>query len=75
MSKRIEGRIECPFYICEGNSFIACEGVLKGTNCVHRFPDNDIKKTYEESVCCSYGGRRCNHYKSISSLYERGLRL
>ena len=37
MSKMIEGRIECPFYLKEGDSFIACEGILNGTKCFHRF--------------------------------------
>ncbi len=75
MSKAIEDRIECPFYLGEGNCSVICEGILKGTKCIHRFPSKEIKDTYENSVCCSAGGSRCNHFKSVSSLYERGLRI
>lgn len=74
MAKSIEKRIECPFYVDEGNKFITCEGVLKGTECMHRFSNNFMKKDYEESVCCSSGGRKCHHYRNLSILYERGLK-
>jgi hypothetical protein len=74
MSKLIEGRIECPFYIEEGDGFIACEGVLKDTECLHKFTSNFLKRNYEESVCCTSGGRKCSHYRNLSILYERGLK-
>ncbi len=74
MSKFIEGRIECPFYIGEGNRFITCEGILKGTRCNHKFSNNSEKNCYEENVCSSSGGKNCQHYKSLNLLYERGIR-
>ena len=74
MSKMIEGRIECPSYLKEGDSFIACEGILNGTKCFHRFQDNKKKRYYEIAVCSSQGGRNCQHYRTVSMLYERGLK-
>ncbi len=74
MSKMIEGRIECPFYLKEGDGFIVCEGVLNGTKCVHRFQDNKQKRHHEVSVCSCSGGRNCRHYRTVSILYERGLK-
>ncbi len=74
MSKLIEGRIECPFYLDEGDGFITCEGVLKNTECKHQFPNNFFKRNYEEEVCCTLGGRKCSHYRNLSVLYERGLK-
>lgn len=75
MSKLIEGRIECPFYLKEGESYIACEGVLNGTKCVHKFRDNKEKTQHEISVCSMSGGRKCQHYRTVSMLYERGLKI
>lgn len=74
MSKLIERRIECPFYLNEGNRFITCEGILKGTKTTHRFRTNDVKVIYENEVCCCNGGKRCQHFRNVSILYERGLR-
>ncbi len=75
MSKMIEGRIECPFYLKEGDGFITCEGVLKGTECIHSFKSNELKRYHENSVCSSSGGRNCQHYRTVSLLYERGLKV
>lgn len=74
MSKQIEGRIECPFYLEEGDGFITCEGVLKDTRCKHQFINNFYKRNYEEAVCCASGGRKCHHYRNLSVLYERGIK-
>ncbi len=74
MSKLIESSIECPFYLKEGNGFITCEGVLDGTQCVHKFADNRQKTSYEVSVCSSSGGRKCQHHRTVALLYERGLK-
>ena len=43
MSKFIDGMIECPFYLKEGERFIACEGILSGAHCCHKF-DNETEK-------------------------------
>lgn len=75
MSKLIEGKIECPFYIKEGEYFIRCEGVLKNTECVHRFVSNAEKKRYEETVCSCFGGRNCPHHRAVAVLYERNVRI
>lgn len=74
MPKFIEGRIECPFYIAEGKGFITCEGVLRNTRCVQKFKTDKQKICHEELVCSVNGGRGCEHYKTVFSLYERGLR-
>ncbi len=75
MSKMIEGRIECPFYLKEGDGFIACEGVLAGTRCIHQFKSNSHKRSYEIAVCSSGGGKKCHHYRTVSLLYERGIKV
>lgn len=74
MSKLIEGRIECPFYIKEGNSFIKCEGGINGTECIHTFRDNVEKSKYENNVCSKFGGRRCEYYRMVAAMYEVGKR-
>jgi hypothetical protein len=73
MSKKIESNIQCPFYLKEGDKFIACEGVLKGTRCVHKFNSNDEKRYHENNVCSINCGKKCQHYRTVSVLYERGL--
>ena len=47
MSKFIEGMIECPFYLREGEGFIACEGIITGSSCHHRFENDFQKRNYE----------------------------
>ena len=75
MSKLIEGKIECPFYLKEGNSFIKCEGGICGTECVHRFKDNTEKTKYETEVCSKCGGRNCVYYRMVAVIYERKLKV
>ncbi len=73
MAKAIEGVIECPFYLKEGDGFISCEGLLKGsTTATHRFKSDDEKRSYEYDFCCVNGGKRCPHYRNLMILYERG---
>lgn len=74
MSKVIEGIIECPFYIKEGERFIVCEGVIDGTVSVQRFKTMTEKQKYEIKTCGCRGGSKCPHYKSVHSLYDKGLR-
>lgn len=74
MSKNIDRKVECPFYIAESKKTIICEGVVGDSLCVHKFPD-DIKKTvHENQYCCCSGGRKCLHYRNVAVLYERGLK-
>jgi hypothetical protein len=75
MSKSIEGAIECPFYLEEGNSFIKCEGVLNGTVCTHNFSSNKEKASYETNICSAFGGRKCRHYRAVAVLYDKGVRV
>lgn len=75
MSKYIEGMIECPFYLKEGDKFIACEGLVDGAKCFHRFESNALKGQYEVDYCSSNNGRKCQHYRTLSLLYERGLKV
>lgn len=73
MSKFIEGMIECPFYLKEGERFISCEGLLKNSSSTtHRFKSNDEKRSYEFDLCCVDGGKNCPHYKNLMLLYENG---
>lgn len=75
MAKPIEGKIECPFYIKEGERFIRCEGVLKGTQCIHRFLTNAQKESFEECICSVFGGKNCPHHRSVAILYEKEVRV
>lgn len=73
MSKFIEGMIECPFYVKEGDRFISCEGILKKSSTVtHRFNSNAEKKNYQYDYCCVKNGKKCPYYRSLMILYERG---
>ena len=73
MSKQIESAIECPFYIKEGDKFIACEGSVKGTFCVHKFSSNEEKEKHEAYICSKNCGKKCYHYRTLSIMYERGV--
>ncbi len=75
MSKSIEGIIECPFYIKEGECFITCEGLLENTSVTHRFSTNEEKRCHEFDFCSIRGGKKCPHFRSVSLLYERGERV
>ncbi len=74
MSKNIEGLIECPFYVKEGERFITCEGLLENSTVTHRFTTNEEKKCHEFDFCCVNAGKKCPHYRNVSLLYERGQR-
>ena len=74
MSKFIEGMIECPFYLKEGDKFIACEGIAENSKCFHRFTDNKQKRMYEYKYCCTRNGEDCHYNRTMASLYERGLK-
>ena len=75
MSKYIESDIECPFYIKEGDNFIACEGLLNKKACNHTFSSDADKRQYETAFCCVKGGRNCPHYRAVAILYETGKRV
>ncbi len=74
MAKFIEGQIECPFYISEGEGFITCEGLIRNTVSIQRFKTDKMKACHEVGVCSVNGGKNCMHYKNIFDLYERGVR-
>lgn len=74
MSKFIEGMIECPFYLKEGENFISCEGIIAGSECLHKFKNEFLKRDYEIDICSSNGGKKCQYHKTLSLLYERGLK-
>lgn len=71
MAKFIERLIECPFYMGEGDKYINCEGE-DGKKYSKIFYNNAEKTDFEKTVCSVDGGRSCNHYKKINSLYECG---
>lgn len=75
MAKLIEGKIECPFYIKEGERFIRCEGAIRGTECVHKFISNSDKVMFEDRVCSMFGGRSCPHHRTVAVLYEKEVRV
>lgn len=71
MSKSIEGAIQCPFYIEEGEGFIKCEDLIPETTCTHQFRDNKSKQNYERTCCSVNCGRSCYHYRTLQISYER----
>lgn len=73
MSKSIEERIECPFYISENGNYIVCEGLMKSVNCINKFPSKAEKLGYIENYCSVNCGKKCNQYRALSILYERGI--
>ena len=73
MSKSIEEAIECPFYISERDEFIVCEGLVKNTRSINKFRSRAEKRTQIETVCSKNCGKKCNHYRAVSLLYERGI--
>ena len=73
MSKTIESLIECPFYISEGTGFVICEGAIKGTTAKQEFKNNSDKAKYEAEVCSVNCGKKCNHYRNVATLYEKGV--
>ena len=75
MTKKIEGSIECPFYLKEGKGFISCEGLLNKSECTHTFSSDSDKTRYETKNCCVKGGRSCPHYRAVAMLYETGKRV
>ncbi len=74
MPKAIDIEIGCPFYKGEGNDYIACEGVIKGTVDKHFFRNKKEKLMFENVVCTCELGKNCIHYKRVNELYDRGLR-
>lgn len=70
ISKSIEGRIECPFYLRMGTGCIECEGLIKNTTILTRFPDDKKKKLYQQAVCSTSGGKKCLLYRAIAKRYE-----
>ena len=74
MSKFIEAMIECPFYLNEGKRHITCEGIVPGSDCIHRFENEYKKRNYETDVCSCNGGKKCQYYTTLSLLYERGVK-
>jgi len=70
-SKSLEG---CPFFQAGGDSYILCEGLLKGTMDKHIFNTVREREGYEKLVCSKNCGKTCLHHKRINELYEKGLR-
>jgi hypothetical protein len=57
----------------EGKGYIICEGLVKNTKCVNEFRSDAEKRYHEENVYSVNCGKKCNHYRSLSVLYERGI--
>ena len=75
MSKKINDKIECPFFLDAGKESVVCEGVIKGTECVQQFKGAKLKEMHIDRVCSVFGGKRCPHYRNVSLLYERGIKV
>lgn len=74
MSKSVENKIECPFYIEETQNYILCEGIIANTTQKNIFSSNEEKLEYELNVCSINGGRKCLHYRNLHKQYDIGER-
>ncbi len=75
MSKYLDSIVECPFYVEEGSCSITCEGLIQGAESTHIFKNNSMKVEHIVNVCGKNCGKSCYHYRMLSQLYERGLRV
>ncbi len=72
MSKQIEARILCPYYLRESKSTIICEGAIDGTICAQKFQSIAAKARHEVDYCSKEGGRRCPQFRAVSIKYFNG---
>jgi len=72
VSKLIEARILCPYYLRESKSTIICEGAIGGTICAQKFQSIAAKARHEVDYCSKEGGRRCPQFRAVSMKYYNG---
>lgn len=65
MSKTIEARIECPFYVKMQGSKLVCEGLLDCLRTSHTFADGKALTKWVKENCCVDFGRGCKHHRAL----------
>ena len=69
MNKTIESLIKCPFYQSEKENHIACEGFIKNTCMVTRFPDKKSKREHLKANCYLESGGKCPMARTLFGKY------
>ena len=69
-NKQIEALIQCPFYLREKENTVACEGYIRGTCMITKFPGEKEKRAYMKANCFKPDGGECFMAKSLFGKYE-----
>ena len=67
----IEALIKCPFFIKENVDYICCEGYIKNTSMLTRFPNSALKREHEKKYCYKEDGGRCPMARQLYAKYEK----
>ncbi len=62
--------IRCPFYREEKGMLLACEGYVRSTCMITRFPDPAAKRRYLRQNCFKEDGGGCFLARSLFEKYE-----
>ena len=63
MSKSIETKVQCPFWLYEGYKSIVCEGINSKAKELYFITDYD-KQSWLKGVCCE-DWKTCSRYQAI----------
>ena len=69
-NKTVEALIKCPFYLQENETRIVCEGYIKDTCMITKFPGAAQKKAHFRACCFHEDGGKCFFAKSLFQKYE-----
>ena len=69
-NKTVEAQIKCPFYVQEKGDIIACEGYIKNTCMITRFPGAAEKKAHLRANCFLENGGTCFMAVSLFRKYD-----
>ena len=67
-NKTIDALVFCPYYVCEGNNTITCEGIV-GTYTISRFDTPEAKKEHEYNFCVDRHCQGCGVYSALATNY------
>lgn len=69
-NKTEEAKIRCPFFLRSTQTSISCEGYVKNTCMVTRFPSPEKKAAHEKKFCYLVDGGNCCFAKMLYSKYN-----
>ena len=72
-SSSIDAIIECPFFVFQEKNYITCESYIPNTTHKLYFRRLDDQRNHITKVCSCNQGKKCLHYRIMSTLYERGV--